>query len=163
MKRSRPSQDEGRLLSDDAPGSAPPFREVLTKPTILSIANYLFLAFIEIVFSSLQPLFFATPIHLGGLGLSPPAIGSYFGVFGSLSGAAQVLFFSRAVRFFGLKGLYLVSLSCFIPLFALFPIMSYLVREWGQSPAVWILVASQLLLNCVAKLTFGRCQLRGSR
>jgi hypothetical protein len=124
---------------------------------MLSIANYLFLAFVDMSFFTLQPLFFATPIHLGGLGLSPPMIGSYLGIFGLLSGTAQALFFSKAVRFFGLKRLFLISLSCFIPMFALFPAISHLVREGGRSPAVWTLVASQLLLNCVTESAFGRC------
>ena len=130
---------------------------------ILSIVNYLFLAFIDMAFLSLQPLFFATPIHLGGLGLPPQTIGLYLGIFGSLSGTAQALFFSKAVQSFGLKGLFLMSLSCFIPLFALFPVISHLVRERGLSPAAWMLVASQLLLKCATDFTYGRCPLLGSR
>ena len=130
---------------------------------MLSVANYLFLVFIDPAFFALQPVFFATPTHLGGLGLSPPAIGSYLGIFGLLTGAAQALFFSKAVRFFGLKRLFLASLSCFIPLFALFPIISHLVREWGLSPAVWMLVVSQLLLTCIAEFAPGRHPLLKSR
>ena len=163
MKRDNSSRDGGELHSDDAHGSIPPFRAVLTKPVILSIANYLFLAFIDMAFLCLQPLFFATPISLGGLGLSPPTIGLYLGIFGLLAGTAQALFFSEAVRFFGLKRLFLVSLSCFIPLFALFPIISHFVRKWERSPAVWTLVASQLLLNSFTEFTFGRRPLLNSR
>ena len=163
MKGCHSSPDEGGLYSDDAHGSVPPFRAVLTKPVMLSITNYLFLEFMDMSIFALQPVFFATPIHLGGLGLSPPAIGSYIGTFGILSGTAQGLFFSKAVKFFGLKRVFLVSLSCFIPLFALFPIISHLVRERGRSPVVWTLVASQLLLNCVTEFTFGRRPLLDSR
>ena len=163
VKGSRPSQDGGELCTGNAHGSVPPFRDALTKPVMLSIANYLLLAFIDMSFIGLQPLFFATPIHLGGLGLPPPTIGSYLGIFGLLSGTAQALFFSRAVRFFGLKRLLLTSLSCFVPLFALFPIINNLAREWGRSPAVWSLVASQLLLNCATEFSFGRCPLLNPR
>ena len=114
-------------------------------------------------FFTLQPVFLATPIHLGGFGLSPPEIGSYLGTFGLLSGTAQGLLFSKAVKFFGLKRLFLVSLCCFIPLFALFPVINHLAREWGRSPAVWMLVASQPLLACVAEFAFGRPPLLNSR
>ena len=163
VKRHHPSQNGVELYLDNPHGSIPPFRAVLTKPVILSIANYLFLSFIDMAVFTLQPVFLATPIHLGGLGLSPPAIGSYLGTFGLLCGAAQGLLFSKAVNFFGLKRLFLVSLSCFIPLFALFPIISYLVRECGRSPVVWTLVASQLLLTCITEFTFGEHPLLNPR
>ena len=130
---------------------------------MLSIANYLFLAFIDMAFLSLQPLFFATPVDLGGLGLPPPTIGLYLGIFGLLSGTVQALFFSKAVRIFGLKKLFIMGLFCFIPLFALFPVISLLAREWGLSPAVWTLVASQLLLSCVTGFSYGRCPLPNPR
>ena len=156
VKRSRPSQDGGESHSDNAHESVPPFRAVLTKPVILSVANYLFLAFIDMALISLIPLFFATPLHLGGLGLSPPTIGLYLGIFGLVSGAAQGLFFSKVVKLFGLKNVFLVCLSCFIPLFALFPIISHFVLEQGRSPAVWALVAFLFLLNCASEFTFGR-------
>ena len=162
MKGYYPSQNGGGLYSDNAHGSVPSFRAVLTKPVILSVTNYFFLAFVDTAFFTLRPVFFATPIHLGGLGLSPPVIGSYLGVFGSLSGAAQALLFPKAVRFFGLKKLFLISLSCLIPLFALFPIMSHVVRERGRSPAVWILAASQLLASCVVEFAIGKCMLLSS-
>ena len=126
---------------------------------MLSIANYLFLAFIDMAFLSLQPIFFATPIHLGGLGLPPPTIGWYRGIFGLFSGTVQALFFSKAVRLLGLKRLFLIGLSCFVPLFALFPTISHLAREWGRSPAIWTLVASQLLLNCLTEFSYGGCPL----
>ena len=130
---------------------------------MLSITNYFFLSFIDMAFFTLQPVFLATPVHLGGFGLSPPEIGSCLGIFGFLSGTAQALFFSKAVKFFGLKNLFLISQSCFIPLFALFPIISHLVREWGRSPAAWMLVASQPLLACVAEFALGRRPLLNSR
>jgi len=143
------------LHSANAHRSVLPFRAALTKPVMLSVTNYLFLAFIDIAIFNLRPLFFATPVHLGGLGLPPPTIGLCLGIFGLLGSAAQALFFSKAVRFFGLKRLYVISLSTFIPLFALFPIISHLVREGGRSPAVWTLVASQFLLNCITEFTYG--------
>ena len=130
---------------------------------MLSITNYLFLSFTDMAFFTLQPVFLATPIHLGGLGLSPPEIGSYLGTFGLLNGTAQGLLFSKAVRSFGLKRLFLISLFCFIPMFALFPIISRLVRECERSPTVWTLVVSQLLLACVAEFAFGRRPLLNSR
>ena len=123
---------------------------------VLSIANYLWLAFIDIALLALQPLFYATPINLGGLGMSPATIGLCLGIFGLLDGMTQGLFFPKAVRRVGLKRLFLTGLSCFVPLFALFPIINHFAREWGLSPAVWALVAFQLTIKCATGMAFGR-------
>jgi len=134
----------------------PPLRAVLTRPVVLSVANYFFLMFIDV---TLRPLFYATPIHLGGLGMSPATIGLCLGIFGLLDGIAQGLVFPKIVRRVGLKKLFVTSLSCFVPLFALFPIINHFAREWGLSPAVWALVVFQLMINCVTEMAYGRCRL----
>ena len=41
-------------------------------------------------------------------------------------------------------------------MFAVFPVINHFAREWGLSPAVWTLVAFQLLINCVADMCYGR-------
>ena len=156
MKRHRPSQDGDELYSDHVHKSVPPLRAVLTRPVVLSIANCFLLSFMDMALRCLQPLFFATPIHLGGMGLPPSTIGLCLGIFGLLDGAAQGLFFAKVIRHLGLKRLFLMSLSCFIPLFALFPIINHFAREWGRSPAVWALVVLRLLFNCVTEMAFGR-------
>ena len=137
----------------------PPLRAVLTKPVVLSVANFVWLAFVDIAFRALQPLFFATPIHLGGLGISPAPIGLCLGVFGLLDGAVQGLLFPKVLRRIGLKKLFITGLASFIPMFAMFPIVNHFAREWGLSPAVWALVAFQLMINCVTDMCFGRFSL----
>jgi len=134
---------------------APPLRAVLTKPVVLSVANYFWLAFTEVALLALQPLFYSTPIHLGGLGMSPATIGLCLGIFGLLDGIVQGLVFPRVVRRVGLKKLFVTSLFCFVPLFALFPIINHFAREWGLSPAVWALVVFQFMLNCATEMAFG--------
>lgn len=124
---------------------------------VLSITNYFWLAFVDIALLALQPLFYSTPIHLGGLGMSPATIGLCLGIFGLLDGAVQGLVFPKVVRRVGLKKLFLTCLSCFVPLFTLFPIINHFAREWGLSPAVWALVVLQLTINCVTEMAFGRC------
>jgi len=137
----------------------PPLRAVLTKPVVLSIANYFWLAFIDVALLALQPLFYATPIHLGGLGMPPATIGLCLGIFGLLDGIAQGLVFPKVVRRVGLKKLFVTCLFSFVPLFALFPIINHFARERGLSPAVWALVVFQLMINCVTEMAFGRCLL----
>lgn len=152
-------EDRGNQLPHPIHEPVPPLRAILTEPVVLSIANYLLLAFVDISLRALHPLFFATPIHLGGLGMSPPAIGLCLGIFGILDGTVQGVFFARVIRRVGLKRLFLLSLFCFIPLFAMFPVINHFAREWGHSRAVWALVVFQLMINCVTDMGFGGCPL----
>ena len=112
---------------------------------------------------ALEPLFFSTPIRLGGLGMSPQKIGLCLGVFGLLDGAVQGLFFAKIVRRLGLKRLFLASLLSFAASLAMFPIINHFAREWGHSPAVWALVMFQFMINCVADMAFGGCPFQNLR
>ena len=161
MKK-HPLQDGWEVHPDYVAEPIPPLRTVLTEPVVLSIANYLWLAFIDVALRALQPLFLATPIRLGGLGMSPAAIGLCLGVFGLLDGTVQVLFFAKVIRRIGLKKVLLTTLFCFIPLFALFPVINYFAREGGLSPAVWALLVFHIMINCITEMSFGRCSLNAS-
>ena len=156
MKGHHSLQDEEGAHLGHAHESVPPLKAVLTKPVVLTIANYLWLAFIDIAVRALQPLFFATPIRLGGLGMPPATIGLCLGIFGLLDGTVQGVFFPKIIRRVGLKRLYLTGLLCFVPLFAMFPIINHFARERGVTPVVWALVVFQLMINCVTEMCFGR-------
>ncbi|KAI0327009.1 hypothetical protein GY45DRAFT_1328131 [Cubamyces sp. BRFM 1775] len=68
-RRRLDSSEEGSSdTHDDAP---PPLHSVLTRPVLVSVVNYGVLALVEISFLALLPLFLATPIKPGGLGLPP--------------------------------------------------------------------------------------------
>ena len=110
-------------------------------------------------FRALQPLFYATPIRLGGLGMSPPTIGVLLGGFGLLNGIVQGVFFAKLSRSMGLKRLFLTSLFCYVPLFAMSPIISHLVRAWGLSLVVWAMVVFQLVISCAANMCISGCLL----
>ena len=152
-------QGEGEAHSDHAQEPVTPLRAILTEPVVLSITNYIWIAFIDVSLRALQPLFFATPIHLGGLGMSPAAIGSCLGIFGLLNGTTQGLLFPKVIRRVGLKRLFLISLFCFISVFGMFPVISHFARKWGPSPAIWALVVFQFITNCVTDMGFSMCSL----
>lgn len=63
----------------------PPIREILTRPVIIAVSNYAALALLDIAYCALGPLFFATPIEDGGLGLSPSSIGLVMGALVSVT------------------------------------------------------------------------------
>jgi hypothetical protein len=155
VERHHPLEDGGEAHPNRAPEPVPPLKAVLTEPVVLSIANYLWISFLDITLRALQPLFFSTSIRLGGLGMSPAVIGLCLGISGSLDGTVQGLFFAKTLRRVGLKRLFLTCLFCFIPLCATFPVISHFAREWGLSPAVRALVVFQFMVNCVTDMAYG--------
>ncbi|KAG1906461.1 major facilitator superfamily domain-containing protein [Suillus fuscotomentosus] len=109
-----------------------PLRSLLTPSVVIPLANYTLLALLDISFIVLLPLLFSTPTHLGGLGFDPATIGSWMALFGVTNGIFQGLFFARIVDWIGPKRLFCVSVSCYAPLMAMFPIMSWIVRARGE-------------------------------
>jgi MFS family permease len=107
-------------------------RSLLTPSVVIPIANYAMLAFLDVSFRVLMPLFFSTPTYLGGLGFDPATIGSWMALFGIVDGVFQAVFFARIVDWVGPKRLFCISVSCYAPLMAMFPIMSWILRARGE-------------------------------
>ena len=159
LRKHDPLQNGDEAHPDHVDEPLPPLRVILTKPVVLSIANHLWLAFLDVALLALHPLFFATPIRLGGLGMSPATIGLCLGFFGLLDGVAHGLFFPKIIRLVGLRKLFLTSVFCFVPMFAMFPIVNHFAREWGLSPAVWALILFHFVISSATEMGFGGCSL----
>jgi hypothetical protein len=123
---------------------------------IIAVASYAVAAFLDITFRVIQPIFFATPIALGGLGLPPRVIGNILATFGIINGLFQVFFFAKIHDTWLSKKTYVVGIICLFPAFACFPAMSLLAQKQGLIPAVWVLVAIQLLSFTGLSLSFGQ-------
>ncbi len=137
------------------PSNAIPLRALLTRPVLWSIANYAALAFMEIAYRAIQPLFFSTPVELGGLGLPPSTIGIILGSFGVMDGVFQALFFAKFVGWWGQKRVFQVGMSMFIPLFLLYPAINILAKANGMSSLVWALIFLQLALLVIMDMAYG--------
>ncbi|KAG2121864.1 major facilitator superfamily domain-containing protein [Suillus clintonianus] len=132
-----------------------PFRELLVTRVVIATCAYAAVALIEISFRAVQPVFYATPIEMGGLGLDTPAIGIILAVLGILNGVLQVLFFVHLHDWLGGRNLYLFSVfSCF-PMLALFPVISFTVKAQGLSCFVYLLVGLQLLAFVISYSAYG--------
>jgi MFS family permease len=133
-----------------------PLRSLLTPAIVVPIANYAMLAFLDVSFRALLPLFLSTPTYLGGLKLDPSSIGSWLAFFGIMDGIFQALFFAKIVDRFGPKRLFCISVSCFVPIMVMFPIMSWLVSTRGEVDyAVTFTLFCQLVLMVVWDMAFG--------
>ncbi|KAF8876547.1 major facilitator superfamily domain-containing protein [Infundibulicybe gibba] len=143
--------DGSPVLSHDGPL---PLRELLVYPVIISISNYMALAFLNIMLGALLPLFFTMPIHIGGLGFKPSTIGYIMGSYGACTGVFQVLFFARIVRRFGERRTFLRGISSFMPIFLLFPIMSSVAQRSGVNLVVRLCIAMLMSLMILVDMAF---------
>ncbi|KAF8840254.1 MFS general substrate transporter [Paxillus ammoniavirescens] len=131
-----------------------PLRQLLNPSRVLRIANYGVLAILDIALCSLLPLFYSTPIKFGGLGFTPMTIGLWMAGYGFANSLIQVCCFAPLVEKLGLKTLLRVGHACFIPIFGLFPIVSWVAKLWGITWVVWALLACQLALTAVVDMAF---------
>lgn len=87
------------------------------------------------------------------------AIGLLLGIYSLVNGLLQVLFFARLVKKFGTKNIFVACVSCFIPIFLLYPAMNVLARRaGGLTPAVWVIMVLQLCICMYMDMAFGMLQ-----
>lgn len=139
--------------SHDAPL---PLRALLVRPVLLSVANYATLSMLDISYRAIQPLFFSTPIALGGLGQTPARIGLMLATLGVINGVFQAMYFPRFIERFGPRFLFLLGMSMFGVMYLLFPLINYVAVNSGMSLLVWLLVAIQLALSMSCDMAYGK-------
>ncbi|KAG1772457.1 major facilitator superfamily domain-containing protein [Suillus occidentalis] len=128
---------------------------LFTPVVVIPNANYAMLSFLDVSFRALIPLFLSTPIHLGGMGLTPSSIGLWLAFCGIVDGLFQALFLAKIVDWVGPKRLFCISASCFAPLMVVFPIMSWLVRTRGVvDHAIMYALLFQLMLTVTWDMAF---------
>ncbi|KAH9013716.1 MFS general substrate transporter [Lactarius hengduanensis] len=151
---SRP-QESTSLQQDEEPAEQPlPLRSLLTRPVVISIANYGTLALLEIAALALMPLVWSTAIELGGLGLTPADIGLWMSASGCVSAMFQFAFFPRIVARFGPGRIVVATVVAFGLLYALFPFENMLARGTGTVGVVWPLIMLQLVAISVSDMGF---------
>ena len=131
-------------------------RELLVYPVVLSISNYVFLAFLNISVNALLPLFLAMPLEIGGLNFSPPTIGLIIGSYGAASAIFQAIYFARIIRRWGERKVFIVAMSTFLPVFLLLPTINFIARKWGQlSLGVYLSLGCLLAMIALMDMAYG--------
>lgn len=148
--------EEDPILREEPLDSPTTLRSILVPPVLLSVANYGTLCLLDIAYRAIQPLFFSTPIALGGLGFTPATIGLVLGIYGLMNGSFQAVFFARVVRYWGPKRVFMAGMLCFVPLFAMFPVISALARSNGVTAIVWAAIILQLAISVIMDMSFGK-------
>lgn len=134
-----------------------PLGQLLNQRVLLAAGNYALLALVDISVRAIQPVFYSTPIELGGLGLAPHQIGQVFCVYGILNGVIQIRYFSKAHARLGPKNLHLAGVGAALIVFAMFPIISAMAKAYGINYwLVWVPVGIKILSTIFINFSYGK-------
>src|SRR5260221_2792592 len=137
---SDPSREETGDTPDPMDMEKPlPLRDLLTRPVLVSVANYSTLALLGMVSAALMPLIWSTPIEFGGLDLSPASIGVWLSVYGCMNGVFQFVVFPRAVKRFDLRSIFATSIGVFALVYIMYPLENLTLRHPADNPA-WLFI-----------------------
>jgi len=132
-----------------------PLQSLLRRKVLIPIMNYVSISALHAAHNSIQPLFLAMPIHIGGLGLPPRQVGYILGTYGIANSICQTFMLGRLVRRFGVKSVFVTAVAAFLPIFMFSPLMNILVRGGGFSYALWGMLGLQLSFSLVMELGYG--------
>ncbi|KAJ7433081.1 hypothetical protein B0H11DRAFT_1939824 [Mycena galericulata] len=116
---------ESADFPETEPTAPDPLRQLITRPVLIAVLNHAFLNFCSMSYDALVPLVYATPIGLGGLGLTRYSIGLLMGLCGISNAFVQGLFGGRIIRYVGPRRIYT---GCFCVLglaYAPYPLLSF--------------------------------------
>jgi len=130
-----------------------PMRYLLTRPVLVSVANYASLALLGMVSWALMPLIWSTSIEFGGLDLSPASIGVWLSVFGCMNGLFQFAVFPRAVARFGPRPIFVTGIAVFALVYAMFPLENLVLRRAADGPA-WLFILLQLTGLSISEMSY---------
>lgn len=132
-----------------------PLRSVLTRPIVISIANYAMLALLCAIVESYTPLVWSTPIKYGGLSLSPASIGLWLSMYGGMNGIFQLFFFPRFVGRFGSRLVFVFSIiSCALN-YILFPFENLAAVAGGGPNHIIVCLLIVLQMSCLCFFDMG--------
>ncbi|KAG1789526.1 major facilitator superfamily domain-containing protein [Suillus plorans] len=152
----KPRQPLSNVIVDpDEVKSKPlPLRALLTSKVLSVTASYATTGLFQMGINSVLPVFYATPIELGGLSLDPPRIGTLLAASSAIHGIFQLLFYTRLIDCFGARAIHITGVSSGIPMVILFPVTNALARAYGIGMAVWLCVVVQLMLKTILSMCF---------
>jgi hypothetical protein len=135
-----------------------PLRALLvTRPVILSVANYAMMGLISMAAGVLIPLVWSTSVELGGLSMSPTPIGLWMSGCGLMNCIFQFVAFPRLVGRFGPRRVFITSILCFFPVYTMLPFENLASRHssHGTTLTTTLLIILQLLALSFSDIGFG--------
>ena len=148
-----------REISDEQDTEGPlPLRALLTRPVVVSVANYGMIALLEMATGTLLPLVWSTSVEFGGLGMSPASIGLWMGGCGFVSCVFLLAAFPPLVRRFGPRLIFITGVILYFPVYSLFPVENLALRHssGALNQAAVLLIILQLSAISVSVIGFGK-------
>ncbi|KAL3469001.1 MFS general substrate transporter [Aspergillus californicus] len=164
LKKSPTSHRDGEEAGSDGSTQSGDLstRGLLRSPGVsMVIYVYGHIAVLAFAFTAIVPVFWFTPIHLGGYGFTPLQISLMMGLNGAAQAAWLVLVFPPLERKIGSNGVIRLCASAWPAFFMLFPIGNILLRQGTQASvhAFWIFVPATLAIGCGVSMSFTAIQL----
>ncbi|KAH9036525.1 MFS general substrate transporter [Lactarius pseudohatsudake] len=94
-----------------------PLRALLTRPVVVSVANYGMIGMLDMTAGNFISLVWSTSVEFGGLSMGPASIGVF-----------QFVAFPRIVRRFGPRRVFIASIILFAPVYTLLPFENLVLR-----------------------------------
>ncbi|KAG2359962.1 major facilitator superfamily domain-containing protein [Suillus spraguei] len=152
----------GEANSEEISPTPLPLRAVLTRKVLTVAASNGALVLFDVGLYSILPIFYATPVELGGLSLDPPRIGAIFAT-SAFRKIFQILFFAHLHDRFGAYAILTTGLCSGIPIVVLLPVINALARAHGMGWAVWLAISLQFVLMLFLDMCFGYVNISCSR
>ncbi|KAN0092802.1 Drug:H+ antiporter-1 family protein [Tylopilus felleus] len=126
-----------------------------TYSVMVPVINNGVMSLMDTSFSILLPLFYQSSIGVGGLGLPPHIIGSFWAASSIVESCVQALFAPKLIARFGAKRVLCWAVLWMYPMILLSPIMSAVATAQGRAgPMIWILLITQLMCQVIVDLSF---------
>ncbi|KAH8979282.1 MFS general substrate transporter [Lactarius akahatsu] len=153
-----PRVGEGELLDGYAKDTEEPLplRALLTRPVVVSVANYCMISLLDMTAGALIPLVWSTSVESGGLSMSPASIGLWMAGYGSINCVIQFVAFPRLVERFGPRGVFIACIILFFPVYIMLPFENLTLRHSsrGLNFAAGLLVTLQISAMSFADMGF---------
>jgi hypothetical protein len=145
-----PRLGEGELLDGPVKDTEKPLalRALLTRPVVVSVANYCVIGLQDVIAEAVIPLVWSTSVEFGGLAMNPASIGLWLAGYGFLNGIFQFVAFPRFIGRFGPRRVFIASVLSFIPVYIMFPFENLALRH--SSRGLNLAAASLIVLQLSA-------------
>ena len=105
----------------------------------------------------LTPLMWSTSLKHGGLGFTPYTIGLTMGISAAVNLFVQVMFLGKAIRFFGARKVFIISLVALFVALVCFPLEKYIAQRTGGTDwRVWTVVIVQVVMYCMVTPAYSK-------
>lgn len=133
---------------------------LLSRRLILVLVNYAFLSFLDSSLYAVWPLLLASPIMSGGLGFSPPTIGTINGVASFCHGIIQALVFAHILKRWDARNVFRASIISYMLFYTLMPVANAFAWQAGRvTPFVWGLVILEEVFLFASYSAYSQCSL----